>query len=283
MLPGPTPGTPRALTGPRGFAVVDVEATGRSPWRHRVVEIAVVLLNERLCPEGEFATLLDPLGPVGPTHVHRIRQTDVEGAPRFREIAPRLLELLAGRVLVGHHVSCDHAFLDREFARIGVPLPPVPLLCTMQLAREHLPEARSHGLAACVEAAGLGWYPAHTALGDARVTAELLRHCVGAPSCPPDDWAGPLQEAARVPWPRLGWARCRSSGAPVPLVRREALYGPRLPDDRSSEVVLTQAGAVTPPPRERGGLPLGPVDPHDGQALTAVGRQATGATAGSTA
>ncbi|MFF2143435.1 exonuclease domain-containing protein [Kitasatospora sp. NPDC058190] len=245
MLPRPTSGMPEAPQGDRGFAVVDVEATGRSPWRHRVVEIAVVLLDERLRPEGEFATLLDPLGPVGPTHVHRIRQADVEGAPRFREIAPRLLELLAGRVLVGHHVSCDHAFLDREFARIGVPLPPVPLLCTMRLAREHLPQARGHGLAACVEAAGLGWYPAHTALGDARVTAELLLHCLGAPSCPPDDWAGPLREAARVPWPRLGRARSRPSGTAVPLLRRETSYGPWLPGSQAPEVVLTKAGAMS--------------------------------------
>ncbi|MEV7940923.1 3'-5' exonuclease [Kitasatospora sp. NPDC088264] len=244
MLPGPTPGTPEAPPGARGFAVVDVEATGRSPWRHRVVEIAVVLLDERLRPEGEFATLLDPLGPVGPTHVHRIHQADVEGAPRFREIAPRLLELLAGRVLVGHHVSCDHKFLDREFARIGVALPPVPLLCTMRLARAHLPQARGHGLAACVEAAGLGWYPAHTALGDARVTAELLRHCVGVPSCPPDDWAGPLREAARVPWPRLGRARSRPSGTPVPLVHREAPYGPWLPTAPAPAVLLTERGAM---------------------------------------
>lgn len=61
--------------------MVDVEATGRSPWRHRVVEVAVVLLDGALRPEAEFCTLLDPLGPVGPTHVHRIAQADVEGAP----------------------------------------------------------------------------------------------------------------------------------------------------------------------------------------------------------
>ncbi|MFB7615344.1 exonuclease domain-containing protein [Kitasatospora sp. NPDC056181] len=225
MLPGPTHGTPVAPAGVGGFAVVDVEATGRSPWRHRVVEVAVVLLDAALRPEAEFCTLLDPLGPVGPTHVHRIAQADVEGAPRFREIAPRLLELLAGRVLVGHHVTCDHAFLDREFARIGVPLPPVPLLCTMRLARTHLPQARGFGLVACAEAAGLGGFPAHTALGDARATAELLRHCLGAPSCPPDDWALPLREAARVPWPRLGGARSRPSGEPVRLFRRDLPAG----------------------------------------------------------
>ncbi|MEV7778233.1 3'-5' exonuclease [Kitasatospora sp. NPDC088351] len=247
MLPGPTPGMPvrpEAAGAAGGFAVVDVEATGRSPWRHRVVEVAVVLLDAALRPETEFCTLLDPLGPVGPTHVHRIAQADVEGAPRFREIAPRLLELLAGRVLVGHHVTCDHAFLGREFARIGVPLPPVPLLCTMRLARAHLPQARGFGLAACAEAAGLGGFAAHTALGDARATAELLRHCAGVPSCPPEEWAAPLGEAARVPWPRLGRARSRQSGAPVPLVRREAPYGLRTPGARPPAVVPTESGAM---------------------------------------
>lgn len=123
-------------------------------------------------------------------------------------------------------MTCDHAFLDREFARIGVLLPPVPLLCTMRLARAHLPQARGYGLVACAEAAGLGGFPAHTALGDARATAELLRHCVGAPSCPPDDWVVPLREAARVPWPRLGRPRSGPAGELVPWLRREPLAEP---------------------------------------------------------
>ncbi|MEV6208569.1 3'-5' exonuclease [Kitasatospora sp. NPDC051914] len=209
-----------------GYAVVDVEATGRSPWRHRVVEVAVVLLDGSLRTEEAFSTLVDPAGPVGPTHVHRITQDDVVGAPRFREVAPYLLDLLAGRVMVGHHVSCDHAFLEREFARIGVPLPPVQLLCTMHLARTHLPAATGWGLAACVEAAGLGWYPAHTAMGDARAAADLLRHYVRAEALPPADRREPLRAAASVPWPRLGRARSLAEGEAVPLLRREAALGP---------------------------------------------------------
>lgn len=210
MVPG------RALpAGAGGFAVIDIEASGNSPWRHRVVEVGVVLLDSALRAEDEFATLVDPNGPVGPTHVHRIAQEDVVGAPRFREIAPFLLELLAGRVLVGHHVSCDRAFLEREFARIGVSLPPVPLLCTMRLSRHHLPQAGGFGLAACVAAAGLGDFDPHTALGDARAAADLLRYCATAPRAPdapegpPGAWAEPLREASALPWPRMGRSRAR--------------------------------------------------------------------------
>ncbi|QKW20097.1 3'-5' exonuclease [Kitasatospora sp. NA04385] len=204
-----------------GYAVVDVEATGRSPWRHRVVEVAVVQLDAGLRIEREFATLVDPGGPVGPTHVHGIAQEDVLGAPRFRQIAPWLLELLAGRVLVGHHVTCDRSFLEREFARIGVALPPVPLLCTMRMARRLLPEAGGFGLSACVDAAGLGWFPAHTALGDALATVELLRHCRRT-GCPEER----LPARPAVPWPRLAPARSERSRGGVPLRRRVAPLGP---------------------------------------------------------
>ncbi|WP_405017951.1 3'-5' exonuclease [Kitasatospora sp. NBC_00070] len=234
MLPG------RQLPpGAGGFAVVDVEATGRSPWRHRVVEIAVVLLDGQLRAEGEFCTLIDPVGPVGPTHVHRISQADVVGAPRFREVAPTLLELLAGRVLVGHHVSCDQAFLEREFARIGVPLPSIPTLCTLRLARAHLAGAGGYGLSACVEAAGLGWYPAHTALGDAQATADLLRYVTGARP----DWSPPLSEAAGLPWPRLGRALSQRQAGALPLIRREAPYGPWPQGVEPPGLVLTALGA----------------------------------------
>jgi len=225
-----------------GYAVVDVEATGRSPWRHRVVEVAVVLLDDRLRTQAEFSTLIDPLGPVGPTHVHGITQGDVAGAPRFREVAPRVLELLAGRVLVGHHVTCDKAFLEREFARIGVVLPELPTLCTMRLARDTLREAGGYGLAACVDAAGLGWYPAHTALGDAHAAADLLRHCVRDQDCAPADWTDPRPAAAGVPWPRLGAARSRRPAQPVPLLHRKALLGPWPLGAERPGLVLTATG-----------------------------------------
>jgi DNA polymerase-3 subunit epsilon len=196
-----------------GYAVVDLEASGSSSRRHRVVEVAVVLLDAELRPEGEFTTLVDPQGPVGPTHIHGIEAAHLAGAPRFAEVAGRLLRLLNGRVLVGHNVGCDRAFLAAEFARLGVELPPLPELCTMRLAAG-LGDQAADGLSlgACAAAAGItGWDP-HTALGDARATAALLlRYAPRVPGLPEllaaagalRRAAGPLSSPAVPPAPSL--------------------------------------------------------------------------------
>jgi DNA polymerase-3 subunit epsilon len=185
--------------------VVDVEASGRSPWRHRVVEVGVVLLDYPLLRvEAEFSTLVDPGGPVGPTAVHRIAQEHVVGAPVFREIAPHLADLLRGRVLVGHHVACDLGFLAREFARIGVAVPEVPTLCTMALTDRVLgSRLTGRSLVACTEAFGLPGFPAHTALGDARATARLLRRALSTPAGGVEPVRASVEQAQRALWPKL--------------------------------------------------------------------------------
>jgi DNA polymerase-3 subunit epsilon len=156
--------------------VVDLEATGSSSRRHRVVEIAVVLLDRELEPQGEFSTLVDPQGPVGPTHIHGIEPEHLGDAPRFAGVAGRLLTLLRGRVLVGHNVGADRAFLVAEYARIGLRLPAVPELCTMRLAAGRGPAAYGLSLRACAAAVGITDWRPHTALGDARATATLFSH-----------------------------------------------------------------------------------------------------------
>lgn len=221
---------PSAPPPARGFAVVDVEASGRSPWRHRVVEVGVVLLDYPLLRvEGEFSTLIDPGGPVGPTAVHRIAQDHVAGAPVFREVAPYLADLLRGRVLVGHHVACDVGFLGREFARIGVAAPDVPTLCTMALTERALGgRFAGRSLGACAAAFGLPEFPAHTALGDARATARLLRLCLSTPAGGVEPVRAMVEQAQRAPWPKLRRRaealRTRNRVLPVPGVRRDA-YG----------------------------------------------------------
>jgi DNA polymerase III epsilon subunit-like protein len=178
------------------------------------VEVAVVLLDRACRVEREFSTLLDPSGPVGPTHIHGIAVGDVGGAPGFTEIASHLVGLLRGRVLVGHHVNCDRAFLAGEYARLGVDFPDVPTLCTMQLAPDYLPLTDGPSLRACCEEAGLPRFEAHTALGDARAAAALFGHYAGSHRVRPPKWSRALREAAVLPWPRM------APGPVPPMVNR---------------------------------------------------------------
>lgn len=156
------------------FAAVDVETTGLSPRLDRVVEIAVIQLDCNLSPCGEFVTLINPGRDIGATHIHGITAHDVAGAPRFEKLAPTLLDVLRGRVVVARNVQFDLRFLLAEFARMGTGLPEPPVMCSMQLAAQHLRGLPERSLDACCRAAGIPLDGAHAAAVDARAVAGLL-------------------------------------------------------------------------------------------------------------
>lgn len=154
-------------------AVLDLETTGLYPSVDRVVEVGVVLLDERGEVEEEFCTLINPGRDVGPTSVHGIKAADVVAAPTFPDVAPYLDHLLAGRLVVAHNALFDLRFLAREFARAERPIGFSPTLCTMRLAPMVF-GAGTRSLQALCEFMSIPFDHPHAALGDARVTAELL-------------------------------------------------------------------------------------------------------------
>lgn len=163
-----------ALLSETPFAVVDVETTGFSPLNgDRIAEIVVV----RVGPEAtqEYVTLVNPMRDVGPTDVHGLSNADVAEAPMFNEIVGDLLEVLSGAVMVAHNVRFDRDFISAELSAAGVFLPAIPTLCTLGLAYKWEPALSNHRLATCCIAAGVSFHASHSALGDARAEAALLR------------------------------------------------------------------------------------------------------------
>jgi DNA polymerase-3 subunit epsilon len=126
-----------------GFAVLDFETTGLFPGGHdRVIELAVVHVSPDGTIQGEWDTLVNPRRDLGKPSIHHIKAADILDAPTFEQIAPQLVELLSGRVLVAHNARFDSGFLDAEFTRIGYGSEvPVAVLCTMKLAADILPGA----------------------------------------------------------------------------------------------------------------------------------------------
>ena len=159
------------------FAVVDVETTGLDPAGTRMVEIAIVEMDRSGRLVDEFCTLLaiPGEGPLGAEFIHRISRPMLARAPRFEEVAQTIRQRLSGRIIVGHVIGFDIGHLTGEFTRAGFVMPSLidSTLCTRDLALVVLPPGPKT-LAACCEATGIEHKAAHTALGDARATAELL-------------------------------------------------------------------------------------------------------------
>lgn len=161
-----------------GYAVVDVETTGLSPGHHhRVIEVAVVHVDESGRRVDEWCTLVNPHRDLGAQDVHGISAAEARRAPDFAGIAGELAARLSGRVLVAHNLSFDLRFLRAEYARLGHDLSAASGLCTMELAGRFL-GARNRSLAACCAAAGIAAGTAHSALHDARASAGLLERCL---------------------------------------------------------------------------------------------------------
>jgi DNA polymerase-3 subunit epsilon len=186
-----------------GFAVVDVETTGLSHKHHRIVELAILRTDAHGRVVDEWACRFHPEAPVGATHIHGITDADVAHAPRFADVRPQIAQRLAGLAVVGHNLPFDLTFLRTEFARAGWALPDVPTLCTLDASRAYLPHLERRRLSDCCAASGIAQTGQHSALGDARATAILLRSYLDpyfGPSPLPEHVHLPRQ-AASVQWP----------------------------------------------------------------------------------
>lgn len=180
------------------WAVVDLETTGLDPRRGgRIVEVSVVTVeNDRITDK--WSTLINPgrgRG-TGPVHIHRITEAMVADAPHLRDVAADIEERLSGAALVAHNAPFEGRFLDAGFAGIGRPLPHLPALDTLQLARAADLPTPNLRLATLADWAGIPLVDAHTALADATATARLLPVLIDAARLVEPSWRVPALCAA---------------------------------------------------------------------------------------
>lgn len=180
------------------ISVLDVETTGRSPEKDRVIEIAVVRIKATGEPIREWHTLVNPEGPVGATEIHGITDSDVVDAPLFSDIAGDLLEVLDGSVIAAHNAQFDTKFIKNEFGRLWWEMPETVPVCTMESWNLTSWQTETRKLADCCAAVGVELTNAHAALYDTRATAELLQHILADAG---DKIPVPPPFSSRSPWP----------------------------------------------------------------------------------
>lgn len=191
------------MPGP-GYAVIDFETTGiYAEGTDRAAEVAVVHLSPSGEITGEWETLINPHRDLGPAlSRHHIRASEIMKAPDFREIAPYLVELLGGRVIVGHNVVFDLRFLAAELNRAGYSIRWRDLECIDTLILSgRLLEGSGRSLVDCCAAFDIDLTDAHRASADAHATAQLLSLMISSIGAN-EYWDQKLFQALAVPWPR---------------------------------------------------------------------------------
>lgn len=162
------------------MAFVDLETTGATATADRITEVGIIQLDDT--GTREWSSLVNPEARISDfiERLTGISNAMVATAPRFEELAPRILDALADRVFVAHNARFDYSFLKAEFGRLGIDFRP-RVLCTVKLSRRLFPQHRKHSLDSLIERHGLSMDQRHRALGDARAIAQfwqLLREQV---------------------------------------------------------------------------------------------------------
>lgn len=153
----------------------DIEATGLNPYEDRILEIAVVRVDDDTLV---FHAFFDPGIPIPPesTAIHGITDESVAGCPTFASCAEALQGLVDGAVLVGF-VSrrYDTLMLDTELRRAGQPGLDLPTVREIDLFRVWR-ESESRDLESAVRRfLGREHEMAHGAIPDTTILPPLLR------------------------------------------------------------------------------------------------------------
>lgn len=156
------------------YAIIDVETTGTSASFGKITEIAIVLHNG-ITVTDTYNTLINPECdiPWNITRLTGITNEMVANAPKFCEVAKKIVELTAGRFFVAHNAMFDYSFVKEEFKQLGYDYKR-KTICTVKLGRKLLPGHRSYSLGNICNDLGIRITDRHRAIGDALATAKLF-------------------------------------------------------------------------------------------------------------
>ena len=207
------------------LAFVDVETTGASTdFGHRVIEIGICRV-EGGRSVAEYQQLVDPQRSVGPGIVALTGITNemVAGQPLFRDILPRVIELMSGCVVIGHNIRFDLSFLTGEFRRCRRPINEClgdcrHVLDTVRIARRRFGRG-GNGLQRLAPRLGVMPTTAHRALADAVTTFGVFEKLME----PAGGWEMMLCDAIGQQGGPMGLLPASPRESLLPLELQEAL------------------------------------------------------------
>ena len=98
----------------------------------------------------------------------------LRNAPKFFEVAKRIIEITADTIVVAHNASFDYRILQMEFDRLGYAFER-KTLCTVELSKKLIPDQDSYSLGKLSRSLGIAVSDRHRASGDAQATVKLFK------------------------------------------------------------------------------------------------------------
>ena len=157
------------------YVILDIETTGGKFNEEGITEIAMHRFDGHKVVD-QFITLVNPEKEIQEVVVQLtgINNKMLRSAPKFYEIAKRILEMTEDAILVAHNADFDYRILRTEFDRLGYDFK-INSLCTVELSKKLIPDQNSYSLGKLCKSLGIPMTERHRANGDALATVQLFK------------------------------------------------------------------------------------------------------------
>ena len=161
------------------YVVFDLETTGFSPEKNKIIEIGAVKVVEGKITD-RFSQFVNPEVPI-PYEIEEltsIRDDMVMDAPKIEEVLPEFMKFCEGAVMVAHNADFDMSFIKKNCEMQGLPCE-YTIIDTVALARYLLPQLNRFKLDTIAKALNIVLANHHRAVDDAGCTAEIFVKFIG--------------------------------------------------------------------------------------------------------
>lgn len=169
---------PKQYTLDDSYVVFDIETTGFSSIKDKIIEIgAVKIVGGHITDT--YSTFVNPERPI-PYEITRLTNIDdgmVSDAPSIEDVLPEFLAFCDGCALVAHNAGFDVGFIEQNcrYQEIGCEF---TYLDTVAIARILLPALSKYKLNIVAKALGVSLENHHRAVDDAMATADIFIHFI---------------------------------------------------------------------------------------------------------
>jgi len=157
------------------YAIVDIETTGGKYNEEGITEIAIHKFDGHQVVD-TFISLINPERNIQPfvANLTGINNAMLRNAPKFYEVAKRIIEITKDCTLVAHNANFDYRILKTEFRRLSFDFE-MQTLCTVELSKKLIPGFNSYSLGKLCHSLGIPMTDRHRANGDAIATVKLFQ------------------------------------------------------------------------------------------------------------